>query len=195
MPMGRPQGQRSDGRRNRETILAAAAEVFADKGFDAPFYEVARRAGVGQGTLYRHFPDRDALALALFERNVTLLEELAEQLADSGTAFEVLLETIVEQQIAGAGPAASLLGGGRHPHVEEHAQRVVRVFEAPIRRAVTAGRLRPDFEPRDVLVVLAMVFGVATLKPADTLEALTNARALELVYAGIRGEAWSPRPA
>ena len=82
---------------NRRALIAAAREVFAADGLQAPFSAVARKAGVGQGSLYRHFPDRVSLALAVFEDNVSRLEELAGQ---PGTTLEHLLARITEQTIA-----------------------------------------------------------------------------------------------
>ena len=70
---GTDRALRADARRNREALLVAGAEVFAERGPDASLEEIARRAGVGIGTLYRHFPDRDALTEAVYRREVELL--------------------------------------------------------------------------------------------------------------------------
>ena len=78
---GRP--LRRDAARNRERILAAAAELFTERGLQVTLDEVARRAGVGVGTVYRRFPDKEALTDALFEERITALVDLAQQaLAD-----------------------------------------------------------------------------------------------------------------
>jgi AcrR family transcriptional regulator len=63
------------GPENRRALIAAAREVYATEGLNAPFSAVAKRAGVGQGSLYRHFPDRKALAVAVFEENLVDIEE------------------------------------------------------------------------------------------------------------------------
>ncbi|MER6938675.1 helix-turn-helix domain-containing protein [Nocardioides sp. NPDC127514] len=68
---------RSDAVRNRDLLVAAAREVLAEQGLDAPMSAVAKRAGVGQGTLYRHFPDRLTLATAVLEENVRDIEQVA----------------------------------------------------------------------------------------------------------------------
>ncbi|MFI5626551.1 TetR family transcriptional regulator [Nocardioides sp. NPDC051685] len=68
---------RSDAVRNRDLLVAAAREVLAEQGLDAPMSAVAKRAGVGQGTLYRHFPDRFTLATAVLEENVRDIEQVA----------------------------------------------------------------------------------------------------------------------
>ncbi|MFE6511780.1 TetR family transcriptional regulator [Nocardioides sp. NPDC057767] len=68
---------RSDAVRNRDLLISAAREVLAEQGLDAPMSAVAKRAGVGQGTLYRHFPDRATLATAVLEENVRDIEQVA----------------------------------------------------------------------------------------------------------------------
>src|SRR2546429_9630680 len=87
--------QRKDAQRNREAILGAARELFAERG-DVPMYEVARRAGVGQATLYRNFPDRRNLVAALLEEHIERVEQLAAEHAGDPDAFFVLLREIVE---------------------------------------------------------------------------------------------------
>ncbi|CAM5404073.1 hypothetical protein SALBM135S_01335 [Streptomyces alboniger] len=84
---GRPANQgRRVAARNRAALIAAAREVFAEQGLDAPLSAVARRAGVGQGSLYRHFADRVALASAVLEENVQQVEEAAAEPAASLTS-------------------------------------------------------------------------------------------------------------
>src|ERR1044072_9025173 len=82
---------------NRAPLIAAARDVFATAGYDAPLSMVARTAGVGQGSLYRHFPDRVSLALAVFEEGVTALEALA---AEPGATLDDVLALITAQAIA-----------------------------------------------------------------------------------------------
>lgn len=74
--------------RNRAALVAAAREVYAELGLDAPMAEIARRAGVGQGSLYRHFPDRDAVVATVLEENVVQVEQAAA--AEGATLAEVL---------------------------------------------------------------------------------------------------------
>src|ERR1700745_2083307 len=85
---------RKDAQRNREAILEAARELFADCA-DVPMYEVARRAGVGQATLYRNFPDRRDLAAALLLEEMERTEQLAAEHAGDPDAFFVLLRNLV----------------------------------------------------------------------------------------------------
>ena len=80
---------RADARRNRERLLAAAASAFAEQGADAPLEDIARRAGVGIGTLYRHFPNRQALLEALYINEVEDVCRSAEQV-DGADPWEAL---------------------------------------------------------------------------------------------------------
>jgi AcrR family transcriptional regulator len=79
----RPKKLRADAERNRELLLRAASEIFDDEGAEASLEAVARHAGVGIGTLYRHFPTREALLDGVYRREVRLLVDLAEQLRDA----------------------------------------------------------------------------------------------------------------
>ncbi|PTM86626.1 TetR family transcriptional regulator [Streptomyces sp. VMFN-G11Ma] len=81
---------RADGRRNRETLLEAAKAVFARAGTDAPMDDVAKQAGVGRGTLYRHFPTREHLFVAIMKEQVDQLEEQARALIDEPDAWTAL---------------------------------------------------------------------------------------------------------
>ena len=100
--------ERKDAQRNREAILCAARELFADCA-DVPMYEVARRAGVGQATLYRHFPDRRDLAAAVLVEEMESTEQLAVEHAGDPDAFFLLLRDVVET-MACFYPWASLHG-------------------------------------------------------------------------------------
>ncbi len=71
---GRPNRGRAAGPENRRALIVAAREIYATEGPSAPFSAIAKRAGVGQGSLYRHFPDRISLAVAVFEDNIADLE-------------------------------------------------------------------------------------------------------------------------
>src|SRR3954451_25314715 len=101
---GEQAGQRSHARRNHELLVAAAREVFGERGVEASLEEIARRAGVGVGTLYRHFATRDALVEAVFERRLgefAALGEAASKTPDGWLAFPGLLERILEMQAGG----------------------------------------------------------------------------------------------
>src|SRR6202795_799939 len=88
---GEQEGQRSHARRNHEVLVVTAREVFAERGVDASLEEIARRAGVGIGTLYRHFPTREHLVEVVYRREVELLCAAADELA-RGERPDVALE-------------------------------------------------------------------------------------------------------
>lgn len=186
--------RRSDAERNREAILAAARQSFAESG-DVPMYEIARRAGVGQGTLYRHFPDRSMIAIAIFGEELDELEALAAQHADDPDAFFVLIRSVVELQARLHGLIECLDDGGApatDPHQEpDHTalkDRLVEIIGRPFREAQASGSLRPDVTIDDVLLVLAMVEG-SLRKQIDAGEhAKTASRALTIALEGLAGQ-------
>lgn len=154
------------GPQNRQALLAAAAELFAEKGYDAPLYEIARRAGVGQGSLYRHFRGRESLVLALYGQNFQVLEDLAETSADRDDAFFVLLEALVQQVVDSLGYADALT---RLPHedIAPYQDRLDALFAEPIARAQACGHLRPGFTAADLRLVAQMLYGVLRATPAE----------------------------
>jgi AcrR family transcriptional regulator len=81
---------RADARRNYEALLAAGKAVFARSGTDAPLEDIAKEAGVGQGTLYRHFPSREHLFVAIIEDRVDFLDTKARELLDAPNAWQAL---------------------------------------------------------------------------------------------------------
>ncbi|MFI6094005.1 TetR/AcrR family transcriptional regulator [Lentzea sp. NPDC051213] len=89
---------RADAARNREKVLAAARELFADQGYDVPLDEIAGRAGVGPGTVYRHFPTKQALFQAVTEERVTTMIATASEPADDpGAALFAFLERMADE--------------------------------------------------------------------------------------------------
>jgi AcrR family transcriptional regulator len=184
---------RSDAERNRKAILAAARQSFAESG-DVPMYEIARRAGVGQGTLYRHFPDRSVIATAIFGEELDQVEALAAQHSDDPDAFFLLIRSVVQLQARLHGLIDCLDDGGApasDPHKEsDHAvlkDRLVEIIEGPFREAQASGSLRADVEIDDVLLVLAMV-EASLRKQMDAGEHAKAAdRALTIALEGLVG--------
>src|SRR5205085_7382884 len=155
-PVRRP---RADAVRNRERVLEAAKVVFSAGGPDASLEAVARRAGVGIGTLYRHFPTREALFEAVYRREVEQLGELADQLKSEAEPVEALrrwLRSNVEFVATKKGMAAALALAA-HGYSELYAYSSDRLSKAVgglLERAVAAGKIRPDIGPEDVLRAL-----------------------------------------
>lgn len=140
---------RADARRNRTRILEAADEVFATLGAGAPIDEIARRAGLGIGTLYRHFPTKEtlweAVAEGRFERIIADIRSRAAA-PDPGGAFFEVLERVVEEGCAKRDLGDALLGAGidmtaRHREAIEALRSAVEVL---LRRAQEAGAVRRD---------------------------------------------------
>jgi len=151
---------RADAVRNRERLLEAAKAVFSAGGQDASLEAVARGAGVGIGTLYRHFPTREALFEAVYRREVEHLAELADQLqADNVAPTEALrrwLRSNVEFVATKKGMSAALaLAAHKSSELSAYSfDRLTRAVGALLDRAVATGEIRADIGPEDVLRAL-----------------------------------------
>ncbi|HEY4455102.1 MAG TPA: TetR/AcrR family transcriptional regulator [Pseudonocardiaceae bacterium] len=112
-PAGRP--LRADAQRNRERVLRTAAEIFDAEGLSVPVHEIARRAGVGTGTVSRHFPTKESLYAAVLLDHMRVLAAHADALAidnDPGAAFFALFRRLVQEGTAHRGLAEALAGAG-----------------------------------------------------------------------------------
>ena len=180
--------QRADARRNRAQILAAAEAVFADLGVGVPVDEVARRAGVGVGTLYRHFPTKEALFEAVIVRHMERLTERATALAgadDAGRALFEFLEQLAAEATSKRDLFDTLAGAGIN--VKERASGTKEALERAagvlLERAQEAGAVRADVSLADLI---GLVMG--TCLAVDTGGALrcSQARMMSIVCAGLR---------
>ena len=192
---GEQKGHRSDARRNHELLVAAAQDVFSERGVEASLEEIARRAGVGIGTLYRHFATREALVEAIFERRIGEIVAVTEAAAaepDPWLAFVGLLEHTVELQ-AGDRVLKDVLM--RYPPVAGRLasarDQMRRTFEQVIERAHTDGGLREDFTFAD----LAVLHWSFTPLIDATAEVAPNAwrRHLHVLLDGLRVQAATPQ--
>ena len=153
-------GPRADAVRNRERVLESAKAVFSAGGPEASLEAVARRAGVGIGTLYRHFPTREALFEAVYRREVEQLAELAEQLkADDVPPTEALrrwLRSNVEFVATKKGMSAALaLAAHSASELSAYSfERLTKAVGALLTRAAAAGEIRGDVSPEDLLRAL-----------------------------------------
>jgi AcrR family transcriptional regulator len=150
---------RADSLRNRDRLLVAARDVFTAGGPDASLESVARVAGVGIGTLYRHFPTREALFQAVYRREVDQLVELAVKLAAEGPPMEALRRWLHAQigvvatkkgMLAALNPAA----GSASELYADSAQRLGRSVSDLMAAAIAAGAIRDDIAPEDVMRAL-----------------------------------------
>jgi AcrR family transcriptional regulator len=164
-------------------LVAAAREVFASAGYNAPLSTVARAAGVGQGSLYRHFPDRISLAMAVFEDGVTELEALA---ARPGTTLDDLLALLTEQTIASTAfiDMVSTPPLEPDPRIVDVRVRVSRVLAGVLGDARRAGRIREDVSADDLVLVVGMLAGVLAKTPAPDRRATAD-RVWALLREGI----------
>lgn len=146
--------------RNRAALVAAAREIYAEAGLDAPLSVIARRAGVGQGVLYRHFPDRAALAIDVLEENVRQIEQAA---AVSGTTVAEVLGVLTWHQTESAAFVGVLHvdGAGGHLSAPPYAQALSRRVESALRSHLPKEH-RLAAHPEDLMVAVAMVSGAVT---------------------------------
>ena len=150
---------RADSIRNRERLLKAAARVFRAGGPDASLEAVAERAGVVIGTLYRHFPTREALFEAVYRREVDELGALAERLAQGPAPVDALrqwLGAVVELVATKKGMLAALaLAAHAPPELYAYSfERLSKAVGALLARAVAAGQIRDDVTAEDLLRAL-----------------------------------------
>jgi AcrR family transcriptional regulator len=150
---------RADAVRNRERVLEAAKAVFSAGGPEASLEAVAKRAGVGIGTLYRHFPTREALFEAVYRREVEQLSEFAEQLKSAKDPIDALrrwLRSNVEFVATKKGMSAALalaVQSGSELHAFSF-DRLTKAVGSLLDRAVSAGEMRADISPEDLLRAL-----------------------------------------
>jgi AcrR family transcriptional regulator len=176
---------RKDAKRNRDAILRAARELFAESG-DVALCEVARRAGVGQATLYRNFPNRSALAAEILGEHVDRVAQLAVEHDDDPDAFFVLLRALVEAMVhiyVLSELAREDVGVGSR--LEQERQRIAGFLKRPLQNAKTAGTLRRDASIDDVFLVLLMARGAMERAPGPAARAAAVTRVLTLALDGL----------
>jgi AcrR family transcriptional regulator len=158
---------RADARRNREKILRVAHEAFAQGTDVVPLEEIARRARLGRATVYRHFPDRRALALAVAAQQLGTLRRLVAPEETTYRSFRELLAMVLASQVAKRPLVRAFLELPER-HRRQHADALVAILTPEFRRAQAAGALRTDVEPTDLLLVFDMVetaIATATSRP------------------------------
>ncbi|AZO12905.1 MULTISPECIES: TetR/AcrR family transcriptional regulator [unclassified Mesorhizobium] len=158
-----PKPLRADARRNRDTLVEVAAQAFAEHGVDASLQEIAKRAGVGIGTLYRHFPTREHLVEVVYRREVEGLCQAADELARShpaDIALELWMQRFVDYIATKRGLATSLrlLLTTNATLFSDTSGRVSGALKGLIERAAAAGRIRADIDASDVLHALGGIY-------------------------------------
>ena len=158
---------RTDAQRNRERILEVAKEAFTRLGATASLDDIAKQAGVGPGTLYRHFPTRDALIEAVYRAEVEKLAAAARQFAEVMPPLEALrawmrlfVDHIAAKQIIA--PALNTVVGGASKLYEGSRGLVQEAIDTLVKRAIQSGEIRSDLDPFDLLRALIGVAHVAS---------------------------------
>lgn len=162
-----PRKPRTDAQRNRERILDVAKEAFTLHGTDASLDDIAKDAGVGPGTLYRHFPDRDALIEAVYRTEVENLAAAERKFAETMSSVEALrawmllfIDYIAAKHIIA--PALNSIVGGPSKLYEGSRSQIQGAIDSLVKRAIKSGDIRKDLEPFDLLRALIGVSNVAS---------------------------------
>jgi AcrR family transcriptional regulator len=184
---------RADGLRNRERLIDVAKLAFAEIGPNVSLEEIARRAEVGIGTLYRHFPTRDDIIAAVYRREVTQLADAAKRLLETRPAGEALHEWLrlfvdyiaTKKVIA---PAVASMTGGTSALYESSIDLMKGAIADLVEKAIAAGDIRPDVEPFDLVQALgSFAMGVSTSSGWET----RTLRLIDILMDGLRSG--SPR--
>jgi AcrR family transcriptional regulator len=156
---------RADAQRNREALLAAASSAFSERGVGTSLEEIARQAGVGVGTLYRHFPQRDALISAVYERELGLVADVADELLELDSGMDALrawTDRFVEYAIAKRG-----LGDALRSIMEASPElrcatlpKLEAAVEQLVTRGVEDGSIRADARADDLLRAMTAIFHI-----------------------------------
>jgi AcrR family transcriptional regulator len=158
---------RADAQRNRQRILGVAKLAFTRSGADTSLDDIAKQAGVGAGTLYRHFPTRDALLEAVYQTEVEKLAAAAQEFARTMPPIEALrawmllfVDHIAAKQLIA--PALNAYVGGPSKLYEGSRGRIQGAIDGLVKRAIKSGDIREDLDPFDLLRALVGVSNVAT---------------------------------
>jgi AcrR family transcriptional regulator len=191
-------GQRADARRNREAVLEAARELFKEGGNDCPIEGIAKKAGVGVGTVYRHFPNKDALVDALIDARFEHLAGKAEEALEKDDPWEAFVELMrysAAYQAEDRGLSELMSQRPARGHESAVKSGLSATTEKLIRKAQRAGQMRKDIVIEDVPTILCGLGGVIGATEG-TMPALNWERFLTLLLDGMRapGHTKLPKP-
>lgn len=181
---------RADALRNRERLIDVAKTAFAEVGPDVSLEEIARRARVGIGTLYRHFPTRDAIVEAVYRREVRQLSDAAQRLLETRPPADALhewLKLLVDYMVAKKviAPALGTMTGGASEIYAASGAALRSSVTKLVERAVASGDIRADAEPDDLMQALSgFASGVSSPGWAER-----SLRLIDILMAGLRATA------
>jgi AcrR family transcriptional regulator len=186
-PTAQARKPRADSARNRQLLIDAAKAGFSEAGLNVSLEEIARRAGVGIGTLYRHFPTREAVVEAVYRREVEQLAQSVPKLLETSPAAEALHQWMhlfvdyiaTKRMIA---PSLGAAAGRSSPLYATSAELITHAITTLVKRAAATGDVRKDIDPKDLL--RAMV-GVSYGNPDPGWEASAR-RLIDLLMDGLR---------
>ncbi|AFV88798.1 TetR/AcrR family transcriptional regulator [Acidipropionibacterium acidipropionici] len=144
---------------NRRALLASARRLFAERGIGVPLSAIAKDAGVGQGVLYRHFPNRSTLAMAVFEENLDHLDQVAAE-APEGRGFTAVWGEILEMVLTDIAFIEMAVASRRDTRARGADTRLGRLLEPLLTGAREAGAVAPSVKTMDLLRTLRACYGV-----------------------------------
>lgn len=185
---------RADAARNRELLLAAAAEKFAEHGLEASVADIAARAGVGKGTVFRHFPTKDDLIAAIVQGRITVLTAVGEQLSGAEDAGAALLEFLTVAARQRQQLDLSFLQGAHElsPEVNRAQEQMFQVIHTLVDRAREHGAVRSDVTGTDVVLLMCAPNEVTKYLPEAAPDLWR--RYLAIIFDGLRPEGAHPLP-
>jgi AcrR family transcriptional regulator len=188
---------RADALRNRERIVTAAREMFTEFGPDVPLDDIARRAGVGNATVYRNFPDREALVrdvvCSVLDRTSEAAELALAQTGDAFGALERFVHASADERVSALCPMVQSTFDQYHPDLVASRERIEQLVEQLMDRARTAGQLRADVSVGDLMVVVSQLSRPPAGTGCLTLDGFVH-RHLQLFLDGLRAPAPSVLP-
>jgi AcrR family transcriptional regulator len=187
--------QRADARRNRERVLGAARGQFAANGLDAQIDDIARAADVGVGTVYRHFPTKEALLEALAADRFLRLAEWAREALEAPDGWEGLCDFLRRSAELGANDrllSEAMAERDAFQGAQHEKEELMEATAALVERAQATGELRPEIGAQDIAMLMCGL-GRAT-GPGSFDHAMSWERYLEIIIAGLRAPGSSPLP-
>jgi len=185
---------RADAARNRKLLLAAAADEFAEHGLDASVADIARRAGVGKGTVFRHFATKDELVAAILIDRMEALSDLGERLYASDDADAAMREFLTAAAMQRQERDLSFLAGASESMADVHRarERMTAATDRLVARARERGAMREDVTGTDVFLLMCAPNYVAGYVPNASPDLWR--RYLALILDGLRPEGARPLP-